>query len=129
MAEKQMKDIDILYKWKHRADKYQPVITITSEAGSGGRLIAKQLAETVKFDLFDRSLIDTIAESADVSVKVVESVEKSRMAGIENFVDMLMHNENLEPSHYLNHLVPIITVIAEHGHAVIVGRLGENYLN
>ena len=118
---------NMLYRWKHQTDEYQPIITISSEAGSGGRPIAKQLAKIIGFDLFDRLLINTIAESADVNAKVVESVEKSRLVGIENFVDMLMHNENMEPSHYLHHLVPIVTVIAEHGHAVIVGR-GANFI-
>ncbi len=118
---------DVLYRWKHQTDKYQPVITISSEAGSGGRVIAKQLNETLGSDLFDRLLINTIAESADVNAKVVESVEKSRLTGIEKFVDMLMHNEYLEPGDYLHHLAPIVTVIAEHGRAVIVGR-GANFI-
>jgi cytidylate kinase len=117
----------VLSKWKSRTKKYFPVITISSETGSGGRLIAKQLAETLGIELFDRLLIDAIAESADVSAKVVESVEKSRLSGIEKFVDMLIHNENLNPDDYLYHLVQIITVIAEHGHAVVVGR-GANFM-
>ncbi|MDM8554565.1 cytidylate kinase-like family protein [Desulfococcaceae bacterium HSG7] len=125
MPAKQMKDV--LYRWKHRTDEYQSVITISSEAGSDGRFIAQQLAKTVRFDLFDSLLINAIAESAEVSAKVVKSVEKSRLTGIEQFVDMLIYDEYLEPSDYLKHLAPILTVIAEHGHAVIVGR-GANFI-
>ncbi len=117
----------VLHKWKCSTNVHQPVITISSQAGSMGRLIAKQLAETLAFDLFDRILINAIAESAEVSARVVDSVEKARLAGIQKFVDLMLQYENLKPDDYLHHLAPILSVIGEHGRAVVVGR-GGNFI-
>jgi cytidylate kinase len=116
-----------IIKWRNYQGPHIPVITIASEPGSGGRQIAFELAKACGFNLYDRILMDAIADSADVSAQVVDSVEKSRLAGIQEFVAMLADRHHLSPSDYLKHLMSILMVIADHGHAVIVGR-GANYI-
>jgi cytidylate kinase len=116
-----------LERWSQKTKSTQPVITISSEAGSLGRIIAEKLARALEFNLFDQMLINAIAESADISAQVVESVERARFTGIQNFMSMLISKHHMEPNEYLHHLMPIVLVIAEHGHSVIFGR-GANFI-
>jgi len=102
-------------------------ITISSQPGSGGTLIAERLAGRLGYELFDRFLVDVVAESAEISRDVVQTVEKERLHGIEDFISSLISTNYLYPDVYLQHLMNVIHVIASHGRAVIVGR-GSNFI-
>jgi len=118
---------DQLGKWKKKTKSQLPVITISSEPGSGGRVIANGLAKQLKIDLFDRDIIKEIAESARISGTVIESMEKERLSGIKDFISSLVNDRYLWPGVYLDHLMKVVAAIASHGNAIIVGR-GANFL-
>ena len=44
-----------------------PVITITREFGSGGRTIARQLAEKLGYDYYDYNLVQKIAKESGLA--------------------------------------------------------------
>lgn len=48
------------------------VITVSVLPGSGGKVIAKQIADKLGFDLFDKAIIEVIAERAHISAATVE---------------------------------------------------------
>ena len=68
-----------------------------------------------------------MAESAEISRDVVQTVEKERYHGIQDFISSLIDKQYLHPDIYLRHLMNVIHVIACHGKAVIVGR-GANFI-
>jgi len=114
-------------KWTGQDQARIPVITVSSEPGSGGYIVAQQIAGRLKIDIFQRKLIQEIAESADVSTAVIESIEKTRMSGIQDFISSLISDRYLWPGLYLEHLKRVVGVIEKHGQAVIVGR-GANFI-
>jgi cytidylate kinase len=114
-------------KWEKQAPTQVPVITISSEPGSGGRILAQELSERLNIDLFDRNIVKEIAESAHISGAVIETIEKERFSGIEDFIASLVSDRYLWPGVYLEHLMKVVAAIASHGDAVIVGR-GANFL-
>jgi cytidylate kinase len=121
-------------KWeKIRSKKFQkedahiPVITVSSDPGSDGSIVARKIAERLGFDLFHREIIKEIAESVDISPEVVERIEKERMSGVEDFLSSLLRDQYLWPGLYLEHLKKVIETIGRHGRAVIVGR-GANFI-
>ena len=118
---------DQIEKWKTQTQAQVPVITISSEPGSGGRIIARGLAKQLNLDLFDRNIIKEIAESAHISGAVIESMEKERFSGIKDFISSLVNDHYLWPGVYLDHLMKVVAAIASHGNAIIVGR-GANFL-
>ena len=118
---------DQIEKWKTQTQTHVPVITISSEPGSGGRIIARGLARRLSIDLFDRDIIKEIAESAHISSAVIETMEKVRLSGIKDFISSLVNDRYLWPGVYLDHLMKVVAAIASHGSAVIVGR-GANFL-
>lgn len=114
-------------KWKNRPQTHLPVITISSEPGSGGRALARGLADRLNIDLFDRDIIKEIAESAHISDAVIESMEKERLSGVQDFIASLVNDRYLWPGVYLDYLMKVVAAIASHGNAIIVGR-GANFL-
>jgi cytidylate kinase len=112
---------------KEDGDEGLSVITVSSQPGSGGSVIAKGIAEQLGFDFFDKALIEVIAESAQVSATLVESVERESLSGIEDFIASFIKKEYLYPGLYLKHLMKVVSAIALHGKAVIVGR-GANFI-
>lgn len=114
-------------KWKKQTQTQVPVITISSEPGSGGRILARGLAKRLKVDLFDRDIVKEIAESVHISGAVIETMEKERLSGIKDFISSLVNDRYLWPGVYLDHLMRVVAAIASHGNAIIVGR-GANFL-
>jgi cytidylate kinase len=103
------------------------VITVSMEPGSGGSLIAQQVADRFGFDYFHRDIIKGIAKSAKIRDTVIETLEKERLSGIEDLIASLYRDQYLYPGIYMEHLLKVVHTIADHGHAVIVGR-GANFI-
>ncbi len=114
-------------KWKQKTHSKVPVITISSQPGSGGRVLARGIADRFDIDLFDRDMVKEIAESAHISGAVIDTIEKERLSGIQDFISSLVNDRYLWPGVYLEHLMKVVATIASHGNAIIVGR-GANFL-
>jgi cytidylate kinase len=118
---------DQIERWSKQIQSQVPVLTISSEPGSGGRIIAQALAKRLNIDLFDREIVKEIAESAHISGAVIETMEKERFSGVQDFIASLVNDRYLWPGVYLDHLMKVVAAIASHGNAIIVGR-GANFL-
>jgi cytidylate kinase len=103
------------------------VITISREPGSGGNVLAERLSEQLDFDLFYQHFIHHMAESANVSVRLLETLDEKGVSVLEEWIDSLVDKRHLWPDRYLQHLMKILGTIGKHGRAVIVGR-GANFL-
>ena len=58
------------------------VITIGREYGSGGREIAKKLADRLQFPFYDRELITMAAEKSGIDVHVFESADEKPQSSL-----------------------------------------------
>ena len=124
----QIKKWERLYPEKDKIEEARiPVITVSKEPGAGGNFLAQKIAERLDLDLFNRDIIKEIAESAKISATVIETLEKERLSGVEDFISSLVNKHYLYPGLYLEHLMKVVCTIAEHGRAVIVGR-GANFI-
>ena len=124
----QIKKWEKLYPGKGKIEEARiPVITVSKEPGAGGNILAQKIAERLDLDLFNRDIIKEIAESAKISASVIETLEKERLSGVEDFISSLVNKHYLYPGLYLEHLMKVVCTIAEHGRAVIVGR-GANFI-
>lgn len=127
-VQQQVKKWESIYPAKERKGEARiPVITVSMEPGAGGSIVAQEIATRLDFDLFNRGIIKGIAESAQISASVVETLEKTRLSGIEDFISSLLNKYYIYPGLYLEHLMKVVCTIAEHGRAVIVGR-GANFI-
>jgi cytidylate kinase len=124
---------DQVRKWEmeraqERAKKNAlPVITICREPGSRGTLVAKGIAERLGLDLFDREIIDQMVLSAQMSTRLIETLDERALSVMQDWISTLIFEKHLWPDQYLRHLMKIIGAIGKHGRAVIVGR-GANFI-
>lgn len=102
-------------------------ITISREVGSNGNEIAQKLAEILKWQVFDKEIVDYIATTAHVRKSVIESFDEKKQHEIKTWVQTIIDSDALNPDHYLSHLMNVLLVIAEHGQAIILGR-GANFI-
>ena len=119
-------------KWQtNRKKKYKkpirPVITISRLPGCNAQSISKQISEELEIDFFDRAIVDEIAKDADVSRRVVETVDEQDNSIVLDWLSTLTTERHLWPDEYINHLSKLIGTIGAHGHAVILGR-GASYI-
>ena len=104
-----------------------PVITVCLEPGSGGRLIADELAKRLNFTLFDKNILTTMANMAAVESKSLDTIEQQRPSGIQDFITSLVDNNYVYTGDYVSFLKQQVEIIGKLGRAVIVGR-GANFI-
>jgi cytidylate kinase len=112
---------------KDKAASQIPVITVSMEPGSGGSIIAEKVAEQLGFDWYHRDIVEKIAKTAKIRSVVINTLEKERLSGIKDFISSLIEDQYIHPDTYHRHLLVVISTIAKHGRAVIVGR-GANFI-
>jgi cytidylate kinase len=127
IVEEQVKRWQIIPAPEKKEEERISVITISREPGSGGNILAKQLSEQLDFDLFYQDFIHSMAESAHVSVRLLETLDEKGVSVLEEWISSLVDKRHLWPDRYLQHLMKILGTIGKHGRAVIVGR-GANFL-
>jgi cytidylate kinase len=103
------------------------MITVSRDPGSGGKIIAKGIAECLHFDLFHQEVIHEMAQSAKVSSRVLESLDEKGLSMLDDWISAVVHKGHLWPDEYLQHLLKVIGTIGKHGNAVLVGR-GANFV-
>lgn len=105
----------------------QILVSISREFGSEGHLIAEKVAKDLGIALYDRNLLDAIAEEKDMKVEHLQKYdEKSK-----NFI--LTRTVNGHSNSMADHLVDLqfefLQKKAESGESfVVVGRCGEEAL-
>ncbi len=104
-----------------------PVITVCLEPGSGGRLIAEELAKRLNFTLFDKNILITMANTAAVESKSLDTIEQQRPSGIQDFITSLMDKNYVYTGDYVGFLKQQVEIIGKLGRGVIVGR-GANFI-
>jgi cytidylate kinase len=98
------------------------VVTISRESGSWGTIVAKKLASELSFDLFHREVIQEMAESANISTRIIETLDEKRISVLEDSVAAMIRERHLWPDEFLRYLMKVVGTIGKHGRAVIVGR-------
>ncbi len=127
IVEEQVKKWQIMKVKEKKEAIVLPVITISREPGSGGRIVATELGKKLGLDVFHQEIINEMAESAQVSSRILKTLDEKGLSVLEEWITSLVDNRHLWPDQYLRHLMKVIGTIGKHGSAVIVGR-GANFV-
>jgi len=111
-----------LLRRKPKEAKARPVITVTGQHGARGDELSQQLASELGFDHFDREIIHRVAESAQLSDRVVAAMDMKKRELLTDWLAAFASRNYLSPVEYRYHLAHVIGAIAHQGGAVIVGR-------
>ena len=127
IIEEQMQRWQLMKTKKVKEKQGVSTITISREPGSGGRIMANKLAGKLGFEVFYQEVLHEIARRADVSEKLLETLDEKGLTVLEDCISSLVFDRHLWPDEYLKHLMKVIGAIGEHGRAIIVGR-GANFV-
>jgi cytidylate kinase len=126
LIEEQVRRWEIL-RQERREAKALPVITLSREPGSGGKLVAKDVSERLGLDLFDQAFINAMAENAETTTSVIQTLDERSVSMIEDWVSAAISERHLWPDEISQLLMRVIGTIGRHGKAIIVGR-GANFV-
>ncbi|MEE9912720.1 MAG: cytidylate kinase-like family protein [Deltaproteobacteria bacterium] len=125
------KDVDKLVedqviRWQQeKKQKPGHVITLSSEAGAGGGLVARILATELQMNIVGSDLIHKVAESAHMSDKVIKSLDQKSISFFDSLISSFFESRHIWPNEYIRHLSLVMHTNAEHGNIIIIGRGGS----
>ena len=127
IAEEQIHRWQVLHKQAPEEVKRIPVVTVSREPGSGGRIVAQKLAERLGFVVFHQEVLHEMAKEAKISERVLQSLDERGLSILEDWIASLVDSQHLWPDEYLHHLMNVVGTIGKLGQAVVVGR-GANFI-
>jgi cytidylate kinase len=111
-----------LVRGERHEEQRGPVVTVSRQHGAGGAEVARKLAADLGLDLFDREIIQRIADSTHLSERVVSSLDEKDRELLADWLSALSSRSYLSPMEYRYHLARVVGAVAHHGGAVILGR-------
>lgn len=111
-----------LHRDEGRHESRQPIVTVARMHGAHGDALARRVADALGFGLFDRELVHRIAESAQLSDRVVSALDEKDRELLTNWLAGFASRTYITPAEYRYHLAKVVGAIAHQGGAVIVGR-------
>ena len=102
-------------------------ITISRESGSGGKIIARKLAEKLRFKLYDEQLIGLVAKAARKRKSVIARLDEKERTFVDDVIHRLLNPEYVSSQTYIKSLCQTIKALSLKGRVVILGR-GANFI-
>ena len=103
------------------------IITIAREYGSGGRYVAKLVAEKLGLKFYDKDLIEIISSESGLSAAYIEENEENIHGNLLSSFNTQYYNNLSNDDNLFIAESKAIKKVAENGGCVIVGRC-SNYL-
>lgn len=101
---------------------FHPVLTISRLCGAGGLALGQAVAERLDFALYDKQIVEGIAQNANVMGAVVESVDERTRNTIEAGIAEILTGSRMSYDEYLGQLSRVVLTLVRHGRSVLVGR-------
>jgi hypothetical protein len=97
-------------------------IAISREAGANGGLIARAIGELLGWPVYDRELVQLVADSMKVRASLLHDLDERRTNWIRECMEGFGSGPSVTQSAYLHRLVETLLALAANGECVIVGR-------
>jgi len=102
-------------------------ITISREAGAGASEIGKSLGQRLGWEVFDKNLLDQVADRFHLSRMMLDLVDETRSSWVYDVLGTWMDRKLVPHEKYVTHLSCVVLAAAARGPAVFVGR-GARFL-
>ena len=104
------------------------IITVAREYGSGGRYVAKLVAEKLGLKFYDKDLIEIVSNESGLSASYIEANEESIHGNLLSSFNTQYYNNLSNDDNLFIAESKAIKEIAEKGSCVIVGRCANSIL-
>ena len=112
----------LLVREERRDEERRPVLTVSRQHGAGGGEVVKTLARELGLDVFDREIIQQIAESTHLSERVVGALDDKKRELLTEWLSGIASHNYLSSVEYRYQLMRVVGALAHHGGAIILGR-------
>jgi cytidylate kinase len=103
-------------------------VAVSREAGARGVEVAREIGQRLEWPVYDREIIDLIAEESGLRSELLKSVDEHDPNWlVEAFTSFTRHGA-VSSAGYVHHLVNVLNALAAHGKCVIVGRGANAFL-
>ena len=103
------------------------VITISRQAGSGGRTLASLVAQKLHFEFVDRQILELLVKNTGARKRLIDSLDERTRSAIDLWIEGILTKRYIDKTEYSHLLAQTITVMAKDGDSVILGR-GANII-
>ncbi len=127
-AERQMRNWELIQELANRLPQsgrreggiQQPVqfVAISREAGAGGAEIAQLVGRKLGWEVFDRSLLDQVAERYHLSRQMLELVDETKASWVYDVFGTFLDRQIIPHDKYLVRLSRTVRIVAHRGCAV-----------
>jgi cytidylate kinase len=105
---------------------FGPYLLVSRDKGAGGHQVANLIGQKLGWQVFERQIVDAIAERTQMRQQLVENLDEKTRGGLEEFLRHVLTRE-LGSTDYLLHLRQVLLTLGQQGDVVIVGR-GSEYI-
>ena len=105
-----------------------PIIAISREFGARGAALAALLGQRMGFRVWDKDLLNAIAEAGGGDVRLLKSLDEHRRKAIDDAMHGTLMGSKHTNTHYFRALLRVIHTIVAHGKGIVVGR-GAHYIS
>lgn len=127
LLEKQMRNWEIARQQRVEEQKPQAelmveeFITISRAVGAGGKQIAEKLSEKLGWPLFDREILQMMAENDDARTRLYEKMDERDTSWLESVLRWMLQGE-LRKEDYYYRLYETVLALARQSPAIFLGR-------
>ncbi len=105
---------------------HHPFITVSREPGSGGKLIARRLAEHLNYKFYNKEIIDRMSKNRETANEYLEHYDEKESSMIDDFLTGFVHPQLVTQDKFVKELIYFINNLTLKGKCVILGR-GANF--
>lgn len=103
-----------------------PWITISKQWGSGAEEVAAQLAEELHWQWFDKEIVAAIAHQTHSVEAILSRLDEQAIGAVNDYLTQMVVPNDPGQAAYLQEMVRVVWGLAKQGHAIIIGR-GANF--
>jgi cytidylate kinase len=104
---------------RHRVGHF---VTISREAGAGGGEVAKLTGQRLNWPVFDKNLLDQVAERFQLSRSMLELVDETESSWVYDMLGAWVDRKIISHEKFVVNMERIVLHVARQGDAVFVGR-------
>lgn len=97
-------------------------VAVSREYGAGGSAVAKALADRLDWPLYDRELLEKIAEDTGIQSRLLEELDEKRPNWFADCLEGFSQERHISGVGFAIHMKRILMALYCHGNCVIVGR-------
>jgi cytidylate kinase len=99
-----------------------PFLAISREAGADGAELAKRVADKLNWKIFDRELLDYLAERNNWSRLALEFVDETTASWVHEMFGKWLDQQLVSQAEYVRGVGRVVLLAAQHESMIFVGR-------